>query len=684
MNFWKRQPSLMVWLLLALLALLPVLAYWQYRWLGEVSDALRERMQRSLKASATQFGQDFDQELTFAYVSLQDPPANLTQMEPFAERYRRWASAAAHPRLVRAVYEATADAQGVFSYQHFNPASGLFEPETAAAASKPEIARDLERLQADFAHTHAARRQAQEVLQNVLGKRLFAEGVAGGEREVRQASIELHHSKSAKTEATGATVIQLSTYDALNEQLPGLVMPLSNFQSGLLDALSANRYRIVLFDQAYLQHELFPLLIQKHLHNLGRDDYHFAVLRTAKSAPEVLYQSDAQLPANLFAMADAAESFFKLRLDARDRFFLRQFGQPPSLVREERKRYSIGVVANEVRVSSQESPPVTAAPLSEPPHRLASASPEGAWQVVIKHRAGSLEAAVTKVRRRNFAISFGVLALLGGSVGLIVLSTRRAQALAVKQMEFVAGISHELRTPLAVICSAAENLADGVVENRDQTKRYGTLIRDEGRRLTSMVEQVLEFAGAQSGKKTYELRPLAPEQVVRDAVTALHLPMEEHGFTLEQKLPPDLPLIQADAAALSRALQNLLSNAMKYSGESRWLGLQASVAKLPNGVELRLAVLDRGLGIPAAELPQIFDPFYRGKEVTAAQIHGNGLGLSLVKHIVEAHGGRVSVESKSGQGSTFTVHLPVVREAAVMTPLLAEMTNDYEQAPAAR
>src|SRR6185436_18484047 len=97
---------------------------------------------------------------------------------------------------------------------------------------------------------------------------------------------------------------------------------------------------------------------------------------------------------------------------------------------------------------------------------------------------------------------------------------RRAQALAERQIEFVAGVSHELRTPLSVICSAAENLADGVVDNREPIKRYGTLIRDEGRRLTDMVEQVLEFAGAQSGRKNYELRPLEPEHVIDDALTA--------------------------------------------------------------------------------------------------------------------------------------------------------------------
>lgn len=247
---------------------------------------------------------------------------------------------------------------------------------------------------------------------------------------------------------------------------------------------------------------------------------------------------------------------------------------------------------------------------------------EGAWLLVVKHRAGSLEAAVAVTRRRNLAISFGILLLLGASVGFIVLSSRRAQRLATQQMEFVAGVSHELRTPLAVICSAAENLADGVIDNRDQIRRYGGLIRDEGRRLTGMVEQVLEFAGAQSGRKNYELHSTEVNKVIEDAITACRLQLAEGGFEIERKIAAHLPMVKADPAALSRAIQNLLSNAMKYSGGSRWIGLSAEPVKTANGEEVRIKVTDRGLGVAPSEQERIFEPFYRGKEAQAAQIRG--------------------------------------------------------------
>ncbi|MDQ3012045.1 MAG: HAMP domain-containing histidine kinase, partial [Acidobacteriota bacterium] len=303
------------------------------------------------------------------------------------------------------------------------------------------------------------------------------------------------------------------------------------------------------------------------------------------------------------------------------------------------------------------------------------------------HRAGSLDAAVANVRRRNLGISFGILLLLGISVGFIVMSSRRAERLATQQMEFVSGVSHELRTPLAVICSAAENLADGVpglIDSRDQFKRYGGLIRDEGRRLTGMVEQILEFAGAQSGKRTYDLRPAdqsALTRVIEHALAAYHQQLTERGFEVEKKIAADLPIVSADADSLVRAVQNLLSNAMKYSGDSRWISLSLETLKTDRGNEVQIKVSDRGLGIAPSELAHIFEPFYRGKDVVASQIHGNGLGLSLVKHIVEAHGGHVNVESKFGQGSVFTLHLPA-KPTEVLSVSAAQ--EAYEQTNFAR
>ena len=124
-------------------------------------------------------------------------------------------------------------------------------------------------------------------------------------------------------------------------------------------------------------------------------------------------------------------------------------------------------------------------------------------------------------RRRNLLVSSSILALLGVSVGFLVVTTRRAQELARQQMEFVAAVSHELRTPLAVIRSAADNLADGVVHDDAQVRKYGELVRGEGRRLTEMVEQILEFAGIQSGQRSFALRPVALDPLLQEVVARL-------------------------------------------------------------------------------------------------------------------------------------------------------------------
>ena len=137
---------------------------------------------------------------------------------------------------------------------------------------------------------------------------------------------------------------------------------------------------------------------------------------------------------------------------------------------------------------------------------MAGGDEQGAWEVRARHRSGSLETIVARSRRRNLAISLGVLGLLAASLVLALAAAQRQQRLARQQMEFVAAVSHELRTPLAVICSAGENLADGVIADSVQVKRYGALIQTEGRRLGDMVERVMEFAGISSGTAVRALR----------------------------------------------------------------------------------------------------------------------------------------------------------------------------------
>src|SRR5262249_18020426 len=140
------------------------------------------------------------------------------------------------------------------------------------------------------------------------------------------------------------------------------------------------------------------------------------------------------------------------------------------------------------------------------------------WQLLVRHRAGSLENAVEQVRRRDLAISFGILLVLGAGLITLVISSQRAHTLGKLQMEFAAGVSHELRTPLAVIRSAAHNLRSGIVHDKEGVEQYAGIVQEEARRLSDMVEEVLLYAETQSGRKKYNLEPIDITDVIDRAI----------------------------------------------------------------------------------------------------------------------------------------------------------------------
>ncbi len=290
------------------------------------------------------------------------------------------------------------------------------------------------------------------------------------------------------------------------------------------------------------------------------------------------------------------------------------------------------------------------------------AAPGGRWVLAVKHPEGSLDAVAESFRRRNLAVGLGILLVLGLTMGMILVSSNRAQRLAKLQMDFVAGVSHELKTPLAVIRSAADNLAAGVVDSPEKIREYGALIRNHGRRLSTMVEQTLRFAASEADSVSYDLRPLAPAEAVNAAIEETSAAIKEAGFTVDTQIEEDLPAVSADLRALGQILENLINNALKYGGKAKWMGVRASASSSPNGsrdgLEVHFAIEDRGLGIERRDLAHIFDPFYRGRVAQDAQIQGAGLGLSLARDTAQAMGGGLTVTSALGKGSLFTLTLP--------------------------
>lgn len=238
-----------------------------------------------------------------------------------------------------------------------------------------------------------------------------------------------------------------------------------------------------------------------------------------------------------------------------------------------------------------------------------------------------------------------------------------ALKLAKMQMDFVASVSHELRTPLAVICASAQNIADGVVDEKEQLAKYGSVIGHHSRQLTELVNQILLFASTHEGRHRYTLCPLEASKIIESVLTNTRELAEEAGFAVETTIEENLPPVRGDLSAACQCLQNLVLNAVKYGGSHPKIAIRASRggADVQYGEEVRISVEDHGIGIDASELQQIFEPFYRSPVVKAAQIHGTGLGLPLAKSIAEAMGGRISVISKVGVGSRFTLHLPASR-----------------------
>jgi signal transduction histidine kinase len=280
--------------------------------------------------------------------------------------------------------------------------------------------------------------------------------------------------------------------------------------------------------------------------------------------------------------------------------------------------------------------------------------PHACWQLELARIPGAVEEVVSAARVKNLALAV-VLNLLIIAAGLmLVRHTRKSREMAEAQMKFVATISHELRTPLTVIRAAAHNLQRGVVQDPERVSQYLGLISQNTDQLGEMIEQVLSYAGAQNGTRLIK-GDISPAELIRSALTNCSAELEAADCKVECSLPEDLPTVQGDAASLRRAVQNLISNAAKHASSGAWVGASAAVV----GSELEIRVQDRGPGIPESEMEIVFEPFVRGSVAQQQQTRGSGLGLSLVREIMQAHGGSIHLTAAEPQGCCFTLKMPM-------------------------
>jgi len=261
-------------------------------------------------------------------------------------------------------------------------------------------------------------------------------------------------------------------------------------------------------------------------------------------------------------------------------------------------------------------------------------------------------------------VGLSSLALVALLIALWMLSrlVRREMALAELKSNFVADVSHELKTPLALIRLYAETLQADRVPSEEKRREYYDIIARESTRLTNLINNILDFARIEAGRKEYTLQPIDAGEVIRETYEAYRPQLDQAGFEHHLTVAPNLYKIDADRDAVSQILVNLVTNAIKYSGEDRYLLVEVSPDVRRGRRGILISVHDRGIGIRPADRAFLAQGFYRAPDPHVRQQGGTGLGLALVKHIVEVHGGSLDVESRLVKGSTFRVFLPAAEK----------------------
>jgi signal transduction histidine kinase len=639
----KIKDRLLLWLAVpALAAVLAGLAVLQYRWSGQVSEAAGAQMQSNLHISLMGFRQDFARELGSAAMEIRSVVNGSSVIKPveLKEQFHHWQQTTAHPNLVSYIY-LWQDPQHEQPLR-FDPARDQFEKVEWPAEFDQMKARLLEI--SSIAHPPAMPQDRQNMRR-------------GGRRHADRPSSP-DAGADRRRNGFGRGPGGRGRNDALipwavDQEIPALSYPVRGLGSSAgQTSRPETAWLIIQLNRTVLAKEIFPELAQKYFRGASGMDYHVTVRGVGKDgAGVVLYSSDPGAGEDYSTAVDAALNLIGPPLvhSGPAEAGMDFFAAPVRPIPVDR-----GTAPDDRRGAGPERMP------RFEPFRYADS--HGSWFVTAKHKSGSVEAAVTALRHRNLMAGFGVLGVLAVTMGLILMASQRARRLARLQMDFVAGISHELRTPLAVISSAAENIAHGVVGDKEQLVRYGNTIARQSRQLSQLVEQVLLFAASQQ-RQRYGLSPVNISEVIDAALEGTNAIVAAGGFTIERKVDAALPPVKADFSALVQSLQNLITNAVKYGGESRWLCVSATAIK-NNGRadQIDLSVEDRGIGIGKDEIKHIFEPFYRSPAVSEAGIHGTGLGLPLARTIVEAMGGRLTARSELGKGSAFTIHLPVAQE----------------------
>lgn len=635
--------------------LIPLLAFYQYQWLGKLSEGEKERLKNTLKFSSQQFIKEFDSQLSdlYKYFDISEfNQNNKSGIDPVK------------------IQKALNDYRNQSSY--------------------PEFIESVEYLTMDSKH------------QNYVFLSYNVMNNSWESKDWPTYLNKLHDiikPQSSSSDMYKFKIVQGLQFDSVPYFVIPLISKIQTFAPTKDKLFSAPKYLIIKLNYDVLRRNILPALYNSYYKT--NDDLNYNLTIFNKETKQVLFSSDSidssaedltfdyessigNMRTSNFIfnhlVADKAPEILQSEIAAKFRTGKSKIAGsyvfststtddlPVTIINQEKSENGFSTsyqTSNKVKVQlntlGKEKENAFAQSIqifSVMDNNFTVEQNASSWMLGIQHFDGSLDLAVSNARTKNILISFTVLTLLGLTLLFTIIAISRSQKLAAQQMEFVATVSHELRTPLAVIRSAAENLTDGIVIGAEQNKKYGNLILDNGRRLSEMVEQVLEFSGIQSQNKKYNFQLTETVNYFSEIITDFQSNNQENDVQFDVKISTTTPAAEIDRLEIKSVCVNLLQNAVKYSNPPKRIAFEVN----HHHDELFFIVKDNGIGIDEKDISDLFQPFFRGRNATDLQIKGTGLGLSLVKSIVTAHNGKVDLKSKINTGTEIKISLPIRRK----------------------
>jgi signal transduction histidine kinase len=626
-RIWTGKSSLFRIILASGTALLWVIvAGVQYKWARELSAVTQARVGGNLQSLMTQWHRDLYDELSTVCIALQVGPDSGAHdaWNDYLQRYADWnqegarepftETASVSPDLVQEIYEWHTSETREPELLRLNPAGKSLDH--VRVPSELELL--LARLQANSSNVQAA--------MHAWEFRTSPEkDLATGKPPDRPHAV--------RTKALDGW--------QLDDRIPALVHPVVHHANPFNSQTPVDRARVdwlvVVLNLGVIQNRILPELANRHFSGPEGLEYKVAVV-DSDSTPRMIYSSDPNLKIEDVTHFDSIMNIFSSSSTTLKSDFWQTLKDNRNLQEQDWRNFS--------------------APGWFPVFQYGRA--DEPWVLVLQHRTRPVSQVAEGVWRRSLLTGGVVLLLLAANIGFVVFASHRAQKLATAQMEFVASTSHELLTPLSAIYCSGQNARDGLLQTKKDLMAHGSIITTQARQLIDLVQQNLLFAATRNAVNRFPMRPLQVSEILQSVDKSVAILLEESGCRIEYEVEPGLPEVLGDLSGLAQCLQNLVGNAIKYGGKNGLVGVSASLHQgRKDRREILITVRDSGPGIEGSELRNIFEPFYRSPKVVKAQIHGTGLGLTVAARLAEEMGGRLSVTSQIGVGSTFTLHLPV-------------------------